>query len=113
MTPKDNTFDSDCKRFFNDLSIDHQDFMIVYDPYPIARYYFVDSQDKDVVKITDKKMIELINYLYVSSISLEEEQWLLNKEKSGYTVFENFEERKQLEKEKQLLLDAEYNSIKI
>lgn len=106
-------FEKHCKKFFDSMSNDHQDFVVVFDPYPIGRYYLIDSYEKEVVKITDEKMIELINSLCISSINLEEEHWLLNKEKSRYTFFETLEERKEFEKEKEIIFDTEYSTIKI
>lgn len=113
MSKEENEFNRNCINRFKNLYISKQTFVCVQEKdkdkwfkiHPDSKVYFIDEQEKTVVKIVDKKQMELIWQLYISDITEEEEKWLLDYKKSGYYYFKNFDDLKRWEKEIEKVYD--------
>lgn len=113
MSKEENEFNRNCINRFKNLYISKQTFVCVEEKnkdkwfkiHPDSKVYFINEQEKTVVKIVDKKQMELIWQLYISDITEEEEKWLLDYKKSGYYYFKNFDDLKRWEKEIEKVYD--------
>lgn len=82
-----------CKNIFDKVYTSEQ--MICYsygsDISQDTDYYFVDSQEKTVVKLDDPVLINFANHVYAHRFYQRQIDWLLNFDKSGYYYFSSLD----------------------
>lgn len=113
ISKEENDFNKDCINRFKDLYISKQTFVCVRETnrdnwfkiHPDTKVYFINEQERIVVRIVDVKQMELIWQLYISDITEQEEKWLLDYQKSGYYYFKNFDDLGRWEKEIEKVYD--------
>lgn len=112
MTEEEKKFNDECAKKFKEFDMIGLGIFKVYDPdMPDSeemldewdRLYFVDSIAKTIIKLTDEGQRKLAIRIYNSPITVEEEKWLLDYDRSKYFYFNNFEDLDKWEDKKEQL----------
>ena len=112
MTEEEKKFNDECAEKFKGFDMVGLGIFKVYDPdMPDSeemldewdRLYFVDSIAKTIVKLTDEGQRKLAIRIYNFPITVEEEKWFLDYDRSKYFYFNNFEDLDEWESKKEEL----------
>lgn len=102
-----------CKNIFDKVYISEQMICYSYESNisQDADYYFVDSQEKTVVKLDDPILINFANHVHAPRLYQRQIDWLLDFDKSGYYYFSSLDSLDKWYKEVEKMYDKCHGKI--